>query len=278
MQLVAKGCEGKERQGMANLYKRERDCLMEGEVTASTGKDMKEWFIRDMHRLPYLDRQYNNYKVRTLQELMKVSQRGGKLVIYGCGGHSRSVVNTVYAMQSNVEIILVDDNARKDEIILGCRTEREYELTEKDAYIVAIGNNVKRKKMYQKLLKHYGEYCISIISQSANVGIAVQVGRGTFIGANVYIGSQATIGSNTIINTGSVIEHEVQVGDNTHIAPHVTICGRTKVGNNVFCGAGSIIIDSIKICDDVIIGAGTVVKDNIFEPGTYVGIPAKRIK
>jgi serine acetyltransferase len=34
----------------------------------------------------------------------------------------------------------------------------------------------------------------------------------------------------------------------------------------------------MSICDDVIIGAGAVVLSNITEKGTYVGIPAKRIK
>lgn len=214
---------------------------------------------------------------KTMQELLRVSVEGGKLVIYGCGGHARSIVNTIYAMQSNVEIIMIDDNAQKGEVILGCKADQEYELTEKDAYIVAIGNNAKRAYIYQRLLKYYGKYCISVISQCANIGINVQVGIGTFIGANVYIGPQVTIGNNTIINTGSVIEHEVQIGDNTHVAPHATICGRTKIGNNVFCGAGSVIVDNLEVCDDVTIGAGAVVKDNIAESGTYVGIPAKKI-
>lgn len=52
-------------------------------------------------------------------------------------------------------------------------------------------------------------------------------------------------------------------------------CYRMDMGNNVFCGVGSTIIDKISICDDVVIGAGAVVIEDIVEPGTYVGIPAK---
>ena len=37
-------------------------------------------------------------------------------------------------------------------------------------------------------------------------------------------------------------------------------------------------IDKISVCDNVIIGAGAVVIEDIMEAGTYVGIPAKRIK
>lgn len=69
----------------------------------------------------------------------------------------------------------------------------------------------------------------------------------------------------------------VIVGNHTHFAPHTTICGRTQIGDNVFCGAGSTIIDKLIICDNVVIGAGTVVKEDITVPGTYAGIPARKI-
>ena len=37
-------------------------------------------------------------------------------------------------------------------------------------------------------------------------------------------------------------------------------------------------MDKIKICSDVIIGAGAVVNKDIVEAGTYVGVPAYRLK
>ena len=43
-------------------------------------------------------------------------------------------------------------------------------------------------------------------------------------------------------------------------------------------GTGAQILQGLTICDDTIIGAGAVVTKDILEPGTYVGIPAKKIK
>jgi serine acetyltransferase len=34
----------------------------------------------------------------------------------------------------------------------------------------------------------------------------------------------------------------------------------------------------VKLCDDVVVGAGAVVARDIVEPGTYVGVPARRVR
>lgn len=199
-----------------------------------------------------------------------------RIVIFGCGGHARSIANVINELVREEEIIFVDKNARNGELIYSWRVEQTYNLNSNDVFIVAIGNNDNRKQLYQILIKQQVGSCISVISIYANIGFDVQIGQGTFIAQNVYIGPQVEIGNNTIINTGSVVEHETIIGNHTHIAPHATICGRTKIGNNVFCGAGSTVIDRIKICDNVVIGAGAVVVNDIIESGTYVGIPAKK--
>lgn len=202
----------------------------------------------------------------------------GKIVLFGCGGHARSVVNTIHKTDKAVEILLVDKNAREKEEILGCATSVSYQLCEEDNYLIAIGDNQERKSEYERLLLEKKGTCISVISESANIGIEAKIGNGSFIAEDTYIGPQAIIGNNTIINTSCVVEHEVIIGNNTHIAPNTTICGRTVIGNEVFCGAGSVIIDNMHICDNVIIGAGTVVREDITESGVYAGVPAEKIK
>lgn len=207
------------------------------------------------------------------------SEFSEKIVVYGCGGHARSIVNAVLEIDENATVIMVDECAKYNEIIMGCRVVKEYVLSVNENYIVAIGDNKKRKEVCEKLRKQSN--CanrITIISPYAVIGNGAKIARGAFVGAKAYIGPLAEIGENTIINTASIVEHEVIIGDYTHIAPNVTICGRTVIGNNVFCGAGSIIVDGVSICDNVILGAGTVVKESISEAGTYVGVPARKIR
>lgn len=202
----------------------------------------------------------------------------GKIIVFGCGGHARSVIDTLLESVQDTEIYLVDDNAHNNESIMGCRVKQSYSLKEEDSFIIAVGDNKRRKKLYDLLMSIHTGNCISIISRRSHIGMEAEIGVGSFIAPGAHVGPQAKIGDNCIINTGSIIEHETIIGNNVHVAPHTTICGRVTVGANVFCGAGSTIIDAVHITDNVVIGAGAVVVNNIDIPGTYVGVPAKIVK
>jgi len=50
-----------------------------------------------------------------------------------------------------------------------------------------------------------------------------------------------------------------------------------RLGDNVVIGANTVLVGPLDICDNVVIGAMSLVNRSITEPGTYVGIPVKRI-
>ena len=50
-----------------------------------------------------------------------------------------------------------------------------------------------------------------------------------------------------------------------------------RLGDNVVIGANTVVVGPVDICDNVVVGAMSLVNRPITEPGTYVGIPAKRI-
>ena len=251
-------------------------CLKEG-CLIHKGSRMEKHFIREVHDPAFPMACYCNKKLHDSKKLIDPEGKVDRIVVFGCGGHARSIINTIYQTYDVTDILLVDIDVREGEMIFGCKTMRNYDLHENDAFIVAVGDNNKRKNLYVKLLKNSKGCSISIVSRSAEIGIDAEMGYGTFIAPYAYMGPQARVGNNTIINTGSIIEHETVIGDHVHIAPHATVCGRSKVGNNVFCGAGSTIIDQISVCDDVVIGAGAVVTKDIVVSGTYIGIPAQRV-
>ncbi len=197
------------------------------------------------------------------------------LLIFGCGGHARSVADVYLSNNPTHTLLFIDENAKPNETLFGFqilnRLDNDFLIGKK---FLALGNNQKRKNLFNGILKNKLE---SIISSKSYYSSSSKFGDGIFIGDFCHIGPMVVIGDNTIINTGAIIEHEVIIGSHCHIAPNTTISGRSIIGNEVFIGVGATVIDNISICDNVIVGAGAVVVTNITKSGTYVGIPAKLI-
>jgi len=104
---------------------------------------------------------------------------------------------------------------------------------------------------------------------------------------NVWIPANAKIGKGTKLSKGGiavVIHRRAVIGENCIIGSCVTIGGRSKkyevpvIGNNVYIATGAKILGSITIGDNSIIGANSVVINDIPENSTAVGIPAKIVK
>lgn len=83
---------------------------------------------------------------------------------------------------------------------------------------------------------------------------------------NVIINGHATIGNNCKFHGNNCVGNSGKTGETPII------------GNNVDIGYGSSIIGDVVIADNVIIGAGAVVNKSIVSSGTYVGIPARKVK
>jgi len=108
----------------------------------------------------------------------------------------------------------------------------------------------------------------------------VVIGEGVDIGPNATI-HRASLGS-TIIgdynHIGSYVNigHNVRTGKYCAFTPYVCVGGSTVLGDNVVLGMHSVIRDNLRICSEVKIGMGSLVVNNIEEPGLYYGSPATR--
>lgn len=148
-----------------------------------------------------------------------------------------------------------------------------------DAVFVTIGDNVKRKEIFDLVAENHYDALINIISKQANVFTADSIqGRGIFLGFSSFIGADSYVYDNCIINTGAIVEHHTTVEAHCNITPGVTINGLCTIGEGCYVGSGSVLIQSISLAPYIILGAGTVVVNSLETPGTYVGVPARKIK
>ena len=83
---------------------------------------------------------------------------------------------------------------------------------------------------------------------------------------------------NIVINGNSKIGKNLKLHGNNCIGNNGKTQDCPVIGDNVELGVGAKIIGKVCICDNVLIGAGCVVVNDIVESGTYVGIPAHKVK
>ena len=75
-----------------------------------------------------------------------------------------------------------------------------------------------------------------------------------------------------------MIEHDDVIADYVHISVGAKLGGTVSVGEQTWVGIGAVVNNNISVYNRCIIGAGAVVVKDIKESGTYVGVPARKIK
>ncbi len=178
------------------------------------------------------------------------------IAIIGSGGHAKVIVDLINELNDFNIIGFYDDNINSllyNIKYLGQIKDIDNTI---DNFIIGIGNDIIRKKIYEENIQLNWYTLIhpkSIISKNAKIDI------GTIICAGAIIQTEVNIGKHCIINTNCNIDHESVIGNFTSICPSVTICGQVNIGELSFVGANSTIIQCIDIGNNCIIGAGSVI-------------------
>ena len=132
-------------------------------------------------------------------------------------------------------------------------------LVRQKMYFESIGGGYRilARLLHSKLVRRYGIH----IDEGTEIGIGLRfqhpisiVITKCKIRENFYIYQNCTVG---------------QKFRNTGLFP--------SIGDNVTMCAGSSVIGNVSVTNNVIIGAGACLVKDADEPGTYVGVPAKRI-
>lgn len=201
-----------------------------------------------------------------------------KVIIIGASGHGKVIADIIVSSGNVVKGFLDDADDIQGKSIIGFPVLgkiSDYKDHLDCQFIIAIGNPYVRKKISESIdVKWYTAVHPSAVISKFDTSI----GEGTVLMANAVVNSSAKIGKHCIINTGAIVEHDNVLEDYVHLSPNVTLAGAVKVGKSTHIGAGSCAKQGLNIAADCIIGAGSVIVKDITESGTYIGVPAKRIK
>lgn len=121
-----------------------------------------------------------------------------------------------------------------------------------------------------------------VLEDNVFVGPFVEVQKGVHVGARTRIQSHTFICELVTIGSDCAIAHGVMFINDLYqtggpAQGDQTLWKSTKIGNNVSIGSNATVLPVI-VCDYVVIGAGSVVTKDIYEPGIYAGNPARKIR
>ena len=193
----------------------------------------------------------------------KFSYEKKELILIGCGGHARSIID-ILCLNGEYRIkglIGKEEEVGKEILgfpVIGTETELPKIRESVSNAVIAIGqikNPNKRKILFDKLKSFSFEFP-KIISKNSYVSSFASIGVGTTVGHQVIINSGARIGANCILNSKSLIEHDCIIGNFCHISTGTLLNGGVTIGDDTFIGSGSIIREGINLPKGTIISAG----------------------
>lgn len=205
-----------------------------------------------------------------------------QVLIIGAGGHGQVVADILLAMRAAGDEIqpvgFLDDNpglARQSFLglpVLG--NVKDLGATPHDAVILALGDNVLRKRLFEHLL-HAGEEFANAVHPSAVLAPGVVLEPGCMVCARVVANTGAVVRADSILNTGCIVEHHNVVGPHAHIAPGATLGGECAVDEGALVGIGATVLPRTRVGAWATIGAGAAVVRDIPARATALGVPAQ---
>lgn len=198
------------------------------------------------------------------------------IILIGGSGHARVIIDCIRASGGSVAGIL-DDGLDVGIMVHGVPVlgkTGDWKQYAAHRFLIAIGNNMVRRRIADQVEVQWA----TIVHPAAVISPYAEIGAGTVVMPRAVVNAGARIGCHCIINTGAIVEHDNVLDDYVHISPNAALGGTVAVGEGTHVGIGVCVCNNTVICAGCTIGAGTVVVKDIAQPGTYVGVPAGRIK
>jgi sugar O-acyltransferase (sialic acid O-acetyltransferase NeuD family) len=199
------------------------------------------------------------------------------LLIYGGGGHAKSLIDLIRVLGDHDIAGIVDDGMEPGREVMGIAVLGGGQIlnqlfsrgirTAVNA-VGGVGDIMSRVRVFRRI-QDSGLACPTLIHPSAVIEPSADLNNGVQVFPHAYIGSEAKIGYGVIINTGAVVSHDCVLGAYTNVAPGALLAGGVILGEAVLVGMGATINLGVEVGAGSRVGNSAVIKDDV-PAGTIV--------
>jgi acetyltransferase EpsM len=193
------------------------------------------------------------------------------LIIYGGGGHAKTLIDLIRSLGTYRMIGVIDDHQPPGSMVaglpvLGTAVELPG-LKERGVHLAVnaiggIGNPAIRLKIFD-VLAEAGYSCPTLIHPSAWVEKSATLDDGVQVLPQTYISSEVNIGFGTVLNAGVVVSHDCKIGRVVNLSPGALLAGNVIAEDFVQIGMGATVNLNIHIGQGARIGNGATVKADV---------------
>ncbi|MGC0249397.1 acetyltransferase [Pseudactinotalea sp. Z1748] len=210
------------------------------------------------------------------------------LVIVGCGGFGREVVNIVDAINRsagqpvwNIMGFLDDEPSQSNQAAierlglphLGRIEDSRPKFSPHDYFIIAMGDPSVRRLVEQRLMTD--DRAATLIDPRASLGRDVRISAGTVVGAGAHLTTNISVGRHVHIDRGVQVGHDCVIEDFVTIHPAATISGGCRLEQGARIGTTSTVLPQLRVGGHAFIGAASCVTRDVPSNGLVKGVPAR---
>ncbi len=186
------------------------------------------------------------------------------ILLIGCGGHAKSVVEIIESTNDWCVAGFVGLASQIGQQVLGYNilgTDRDLaSLRSSFSFALLAVGQIKSSDVRQKLAHTVSSHGFSfpvVVASTAVISRHAVIGAGTVVGHHAMVNAGASVGEHCIINTGSLVEHDSQISGFCHISTNVAINGNVSIGHSSFVGSCSMIREGLALPPHSLISAGS---------------------
>jgi len=200
-----------------------------------------------------------------------------RVIIYGGGGLSKMIIETVRATGAYQIVGVIDDGMPEGSDVIGSPVLGGEDILpdlHKDGVRMAvnsvggIGDYKVRLSVFERLAS-VGFVCPAIVHPTAYIDHSAKLEAGVLVLAQSYVSGNAVVGMGTLINNTVVVSHDNVLGICTNLSPGAKLAGDVIIEDYAQIGMNATVNIGVRVGKAALIGNGATIKKDV-PPGTRV--------